>query len=341
MTGRPLLSAEEVVALRRPAVRLASPRLDRPQDLQRETERLGPRVVPTATAFLTGAECPFRCVYCDLWRYTLPEATPEGSIATQIEWTMEQLRCPGGPPAVHTLKLYNASNFFDERAVPSMDDDAILEALTGLERVVVECHPRLLLGRRGAERAQRYVDELSGLEIAFGLETTAPAGLEQIGKSATLAHFERAFEAAHQMGATTRAFVLHGIPREVEDEQDADCQKSWTLETVRWARDAGASAVSVIPVRGGNGAMERLAERGLWRRPNLAELLTVAEAAMEFESPGFDVFVDCWDLETFARDGHAEDAQRIERIRALDRNGRAAVASRSTDQGIAGSGARV
>ena len=38
----------------------------------------------TATVFLTGRECPWRCAMCDLWRYTTVAETPAGAIATQV-----------------------------------------------------------------------------------------------------------------------------------------------------------------------------------------------------------------------------------------------------------------
>lgn len=322
----PLLDAGAVEAAR-PDIRLAAPALDRPQQLLREPERLGDRVVASATAFLTGAECPFRCVYCDLWRYTIPGSTPSGAIAEQVAWTVSELADGSGLPAVHTLKLYNASNFFDERAVPAADDEAILSALGAIERVVVECHPRLVLGQRGRSRAARYAQQLVGLEVAFGLETTASGGLERLGKGAQLDDFERAFAAVRRIGGTVRAFVLYGIPGACEADLAAGQQLQWTVDTARWARDRGATAISVIPVRGGNGAMERLAEQGRWRPPTLDALLRAAEAVMTLERPGFDVFVDCWDLEAFVTPEDSEnEARRIAQLRALDRGGHAVLA---------------
>ncbi|HEV7785511.1 MAG TPA: radical SAM protein, partial [Thermoanaerobaculia bacterium] len=42
------------------------------------------RLLPALTIFLAGAECPFTCVYCDLWRATLDTATPPASLPIQI-----------------------------------------------------------------------------------------------------------------------------------------------------------------------------------------------------------------------------------------------------------------
>ena len=82
-------------------------------------------VVDVATLFLTGRECPWRCVMCDLWRDTLETDTPPGAIPHQIE-----LRCAwharGAPGRCRAdVKLYNAGSFFDDRAVPPDDDAAI------------------------------------------------------------------------------------------------------------------------------------------------------------------------------------------------------------------------
>jgi hypothetical protein len=47
-----------------------------------------------ATLFLVNRECPFECVYCDLWRHTTPESVPPGSIPEQIRRGLADL-----PPA--------------------------------------------------------------------------------------------------------------------------------------------------------------------------------------------------------------------------------------------------
>ena len=55
------------------------------QDVLVEEERAGDgRLVQVATIFLTGRECPWRCVMCDLGRYTTPGDTPPGAIPAQV-----------------------------------------------------------------------------------------------------------------------------------------------------------------------------------------------------------------------------------------------------------------
>src|SRR5437660_6500957 len=90
------------------------------QDLAVDDELTeGGQVARIGTIFLTGRECPWRCAMCDLWRFTTRGDTPAGAIPTQISTAHELWRTKGD--VVTRLKLYNASNFFDPRAVPVSD----------------------------------------------------------------------------------------------------------------------------------------------------------------------------------------------------------------------------
>src|SRR5215471_8629193 len=42
------------------------------------------RVERALTVFLAGAECPFTCSFCDLWRYTIDGANPAGALVAQL-----------------------------------------------------------------------------------------------------------------------------------------------------------------------------------------------------------------------------------------------------------------
>ena len=101
------------------------------------------------------------------------------------------------------MKLYNAGSFFDPRAVPPADDEAIGALLSPLRRVVVESHPALV-----GERTWRFQEQLASrgagpaLEVAMGLETAHPEALARLNKRMTL---ERFAAAARQLAATACA----------------------------------------------------------------------------------------------------------------------------------------
>ena len=55
------------------------------------------------TVFLAGAECPFTCSFCDLWRYTIDGPTPAGAIPRQLEDTLLAVK----DVSLDRVKLYN------------------------------------------------------------------------------------------------------------------------------------------------------------------------------------------------------------------------------------------
>ena len=203
MTTTPRLGTAEIRRLRGPKTRV-DPWRPIATLAERERTRSGGSV-PSFTIFLAGSECPFTCVFCDLWRYTLDEPTPAGAIPRQIELALRELETP---PEDTTLKLYNASNFFDDRAVPPGDDEAILPILERFDRVVVECHPRLI-----HDRFRSYARRLGRrLEVAFGLETSEPQILARLNKKMPLYGFETSTRIALNHGVSVRVFVLVGVP---------------------------------------------------------------------------------------------------------------------------------
>lgn len=266
------------------------------QGLSVEDERTADgRIAATATVFLTGRECPWRCMMCDLWRYTIPDDTTRGAIPAQVAAARERLDRES--PAVSQIKLYNAGSFFDPRAVPDADYADVAASLRGLQRVVVESHPALI-----GDRVDRWLDALGAaspkapaLEIAMGLETAHPEALDRLHKRMTLDQFAGAAEAVRERGATVRAFVLMAppfIPAAAQDE--------WLLRSVDFAFEAGASVVTLIPTRGGNGALERLSDEGLFRPPTIGAIERSADAALARTRARGRLFVDIWDLERFS-----------------------------------------
>ena len=258
------------------------------------------QVAPSATIFLTNRECPWHCVMCDLWRNTLAESVPQGAIPTQIRYALERL------PVARQIKLYNSGSFFDAGAIPAEDHPAIAAQVAGFERVIVECHPALV-----GERCLEFKDRLHGrLEVAIGLETAHPETLARLNKRMTLNQFERAAEYLRAHDIDLRVFILVRPP--FMREEDA---VEWAVRSLEFAFACGATAASLIPTRGGNGAMEELAAAGEFSPPHLATLEAVAECGIALNRGR--VFADLWALDSCPSCAACRE-NRIARLRIMN-----------------------
>jgi radical SAM enzyme (TIGR01210 family) len=286
------------------------------QNLIVEDERTaeGP-VARVATVFLTGRECPWRCVMCDLWRDTIATDTPAGAIPAQIASARRAL--DQDREGVTEMKLYNAGSFFDPRAVPEGDYHEIAGHLGGLARVIVEAHPALI-----GSRVDRFLAELHrhrvaagvpvSLEIAMGLETANPAALERLHKRMTVDEFAVAADALKNRGVALRVFLLVSPPFVPPDEQDA-----WLLHSVDVAFSCGAAVITLVPTRPGNGALEAVAASGDFRAPRLEDVERSLDLAQARDRHRGRIFVDLWDLERFAPCRHCFEARR-QRLHAMN-----------------------
>lgn len=299
-----LLSAREIRA-RRPAK--AGVEAWRPVDALVERERVAPgEVMSTLTVFLAGSECSWTCVYCDLWRHTLDQPTPAGALPAQLR---QAFASRAFEPCGRQVKLYNASNFFEPRAVPPDDDAEIAALVAGCARVVVECHPRLV-----GDRCLRFAERLDGrLQVAMGLETVHPQIQPRLGKGADLEHFASAAEILRSNDLGWRAFVLVGLPF----ASDADDAVEWAVESTRWAVEHGAEHVALIPLRGEE--LVRVHGPSAYRRPTLDQLEDALDASLDLPAV---ISVDLWDLERLARCDACLPPRR-ERLERLNLGGRA------------------
>lgn len=244
------------------------------------------QIISSATILLTNKECPWRCLMCDLWKNTTTRTVPTGAIPRQIDHALSQLRSQP-----EQIKLYNSGSFFDPAAIPPADYPAVARRVASAQRVVVESHPRLV-----GEKALRFRDLLRGpLEVAMGLETVHPQVLPRLNKRFDLAHFSQAADFLRDHGMAMRAFVLVKTP--FLDEAEG---LEWAVKSAAFALSCGATVVSLIPTRPGNGAMERLMETGEFSPPRLSTLEKTLEQSLAMRGDG-RIFADIWELEQFSR----------------------------------------
>ena len=89
----------------------------------------------------------------------------------------------------------------------------------------------------------------------------------------------------------------------------------WAQRSLDFAFDCGAAAATLIPTRGGNGAMEALAEAGMFDAPELKILEDAAAYGLGLRRGR--VFVDLWDLKRGKECGRCFDA-RVQCIRKMN-----------------------
>lgn len=248
------------------------------------------KIEDTGIIFLTNRECTFHCLMCDLWKNTTDIPMPKGAIPKQIEWALEHMT-----EAKH-LKLYNSGSFFDTKAIPTEDYEKIASLVSGFETVIVECHPKLI-----NEKILRFRDMLKpDLHVALGLETVNPEVLLKLNKKVTTDDFSKAVSFLTENGISSRAFILLRPPYMTEQEGIY-----WAERSIDFAFKSGVECCTVIPVRGGNGAMEVLKSQGNFTPPHIRSLEEVLEYGINLNAGR--VFADTWDLGLFATCSECSD----------------------------------
>jgi uncharacterized Fe-S cluster-containing MiaB family protein len=116
------------------------------------------------------------------------------------------------------------------------------------------------------------------------------------------------FLAYHEI--LTRAFIMLRPPFMSESEGIY-----WAERSLDFAFRAGVECCIVIPVRSGNGAIDKLQEKGLFEPPGINSLEKVQEYGIELKRGR--VFADVWDLCLFSKCDKCID-ERTERLIAMN-----------------------
>ncbi len=237
------------------------------------------------TIFLTGKECSFKCLMCDLWKNTLNAPTPPGAIVRQLDYALERLG------EADVIKLYNNGNFFDQKAIPWSDYPGIVERLKSYHRIIVENHPKLC-----SDNCVEFSENINGtLEVAMGLESIHPKVISKLNKQVTPEDFKNATTFLRSREIDVRAFILLNPPYLRDEVENIE----WTIKSAKFAFDSGAGCCSIIPTRPGNGIMETLQKEGDYLPPTLDALEEVFERALSLQLGR--VFVDTWDIGFLSR----------------------------------------
>lgn len=264
-----------------------------------------------STLFLVNKECPFRCLMCDLWKNTTQTRVLPDDIISQIEVGLQQT---GHGRAI---KLYNSGSWFDTAAVPLEAYERVAQCVAGFERVIVESHCSFIGPHVETFLALLKKHNPSAvLEVAIGLETVHPEVLERLNKRVTTAEFIQAADWLAQRGIALRAFVLLRPPFLTEQEG-----LEWAKRTLDVALSCGATFTALIPVRGGNGAMETLRANGDWAPPTLASL----EAGLRYgltcitRAAHQRITADIWDIGLFSDENSSKAAEYVDSISKMNR----------------------
>jgi uncharacterized Fe-S cluster-containing MiaB family protein len=146
----------------------------------------------------------------------------------------------------------------------------------------------------------------------MGLETAHPEALDKLNKRFTLRGFADAADALERRGVALRVFLLISPPFVPSDEQD-----EWLRRSIDAAFDCGATVVSLVPTRTGNGATEALTDLGEFTPPALDDIERSFALALRHAQGRGRVFVDLWDLERFAGPAASLDSTRA-RLQAMN-----------------------
>jgi len=94
-------------------------------------------------------------------------------------------------------------------------------------------------------------------------------------------------------------------------------QDEWLMRSIEYAFTCGASVVSLIPTRPGNGALDALAATGEFVAPRLDDVERSVSLAHARRPPHGRIVADLWDLERISGCPQCTEARRA-RLHAMN-----------------------
>ena len=259
------------------------------------------------TVFLAGAECPFTCSFCDLWR--LHDRRPDAARALARAAAAGTGGRGGRTRPARPDQALQREQLLRPRAVPAPGPAGSWPRWSApFAGVTVESHASTDRRRRCcafARAARRTARGRAGTRDDPPGGAAAPQQARSTSRAST-----RAAALLRQAGIDLRVFVLLGAPF-VPAEESVE----WTVRTVEHAAlEQGARVVAIIPVRGGNGEMERLGARATSRRRRSRSSRPRSSAVC---APGAAAssLADLWDAERLAALRRRAVRRAIERLR--------------------------
>ena len=185
--------------------------------------------------------------------------------------------------------------------------DARASVRRGHRRDAIRACRRRVLRVRAAHRA-------GGSRWRWGSRRSTPTRSPRLDKQCRLDDFapRRRLRLRHA-DIGVRAFVLVGAPFVPADEAVA-----WAVRSAAWALDQGADVVALIPVRGGNGELERLAAAGDVHAADAARSRGGAGRRRWRLGRGGVVLADLWDADAPRRPAGRAAPPRIERLARMN-----------------------
>jgi len=176
------------------------------------------------------------------------------------------------------IKIYTSGSFLDEREVPAETRQAIAETFADRERIVVESLPDFVQ----ADRVGDFVDVGLTTDVAIGLETANDRVRHDcVNKYFDFTDFEAACEAAKDVGAGVKAYLLMKPPFLSESEAVQDMKDSVRA----CAAVDGCHTISMNPTNVQRYTMvDKLHYRGGYRPPWLWSVAEVLEATADVDA---------------------------------------------------------